>query len=223
MKPVNRPMYGGFERFWHWTQAVLILLLAVTGFEVHGAFQFLGYGQAVAYHNAAAIALLVLIAFAIFWHFTTGEWRQYLPTRRLLRAQIEYYLTGIFRDAPHPTKKTAGNKLNPLQKLVYLGLKVLVIPVMVISGILYMFNRYPGAHGSTLLGPRALESVALVHTLGAFFLVAFVIGHIYLTTTSETPISNLKEMLTGHEEPDIHGAEDGQTIPITPEPARGQA
>lgn len=193
-------VYSGFERFWHWTQAVLILFLAFTGFEIHGSYQFLGYRQAVLYHNTAAVALVALIVFAIFWHFTTGEWRQYLPTRRMLKAQAEYYIIGIFRDAPHPTKKTALAKLNPLQKLVYLGLKVLVIPVMVLSGLLYMFFRYPQANGVKALTVSRLEEVALLHTAGAFFLVAFVIGHIYLTTTGQTPVSNLKAMITGHEE-----------------------
>jgi len=120
-------VYRGFERFWHWTQAALIIFLGVTGFEIHGSIRFFGYDQAVRYHNTAAISFLVLIVFAIFWHFTTGEWRQYLPTRKNLRAQAEYYVFGIFRNAPHPTKKTVLSKLNPLQKLVYAGLKVLVI------------------------------------------------------------------------------------------------
>ena len=84
-------VYKAFERFWHWTQAILILFLALTGFEVHGSYQFLGYRQAVLYHSTAAIAFLALIAFAIFWHFTTGEWKQYVPTRKLLRAQLNYY------------------------------------------------------------------------------------------------------------------------------------
>ena len=223
MKPHRVSMYSGFERFWHWTQAVLILLLGLTGLEIHGSFQFLGYRQAVAYHNAAAIGLLVLIAFAIFWHFTTGEWRQYLPTRQMLGAQVEYYLTGIFRDAPHPTKKTPRNKLNPLQKLVYLGLKILVIPVMVVTGLLYMFHRYPQSHGSALFGPKALAAVAVTHTAGAFFLMAFVISHIYLTTTGGTPVSNLKEMLSGREEWEAHSGETGHPMPVAPEPARGQA
>lgn len=218
-------VYLGFERFWHWTQAVLILLLAITGFEIHGSLEFLGYRQAVVLHNAAATGFLVLIAFAVFWHFTTGEWRQYVPTRRLLKAQVEYYLTGIFRDAPHPTRKTAANKLNPLQKLVYLGLKVLVIPVMVISGLLYMFYRYPQNHASTLLGAGQLRTVAVLHTAGAFFLIAFVIGHIYLTTTGTTPLSNFRAMLTGHEGLH-HEPEDAYPTQVT-EPAtqflRGQA
>ncbi len=193
-------VYKAFERFWHWTQAVLIGLLALTGFEIHGTFELLGYREAVAYHNAAALGFLVLIAFAVFWHFTTGEWRQYVPTREFLRAQVGYYLIGIFRGAPHPTRKTALRKLNPLQKLVYLGLKVLVIPVMALSGLLYMFYRQPEGQGIGAAGVTDLQSIALIHTAGAFAVVAFVIGHIYLTTTGHSLFSNLKAMITGYEE-----------------------
>lgn len=193
-------VYRGFERFWHWTQAFLILFLALTGFEIHGSFRFFGFEQAVRYHSTAAISFLILIAFAVFWHFTTGEWKQYLPTRKHLRAQVEYYLIGIFRNVPHPTKKTVLSKLNPLQKLVYLALKLLVIPVMVVSGLLYMFFRYPHRHGYDIFNINGLENIAVFHTAGAFLLVAFVIAHVYLITTGHTATSNLKAMITGYEE-----------------------
>jgi thiosulfate reductase cytochrome b subunit len=193
-------VYKAFERFWHWTQALLIFFLALTGFEIHGSITFFGFEQAVSFHNIAAIMLLVLIAFAIFWHLTTGEWKQYLPTAHNLRAQIEYYIIGIFRNAPHPTKKTVLSKLNPLQKLVYLALKILVIPIMVISGLLYMFYRYPQRHVIESLNIEGLEKIALLHTAGAFFLLAFIIVHLYLITTGVTVTSNLKAMITGYEE-----------------------
>lgn len=194
-------IYRGFERFWHWSQAGFILFLALTGFEVHGSYEFMGYAQAVSYHSAAALAFLGLVAFAIFWHFTTGEWRQYLPTRAFLRAYVEYYLFGIFRNAPHPTRKTALGKLNPLQKLVYLWLKLLVIPVSAASGLLYMFYRYPHRYGMAALDVEGLRWIAVTHTAGAFLLVAFVIVHVYLTTTGGSPTSNLRAMITGYEEP----------------------
>ena len=181
-------------------QAALILFLGVTGFEIHGSIHFFGFDQAVKYHSTAAIAFLALIVFAIFWHLTTGEWRQYLPTWKNLRAQAEYYIFGIFRNTPHPTKKTVLSKLNPLQKLVYAGLKVLVIPVMVISGLLYMFYRYPQRYEVMSLNIKSLEIIALLHTIGAFLLVAFFIAHIYLITTGRTITSNLKAMITGYEE-----------------------
>ncbi len=193
-------VYRAFERFWHWAQAALIIFLGVTGFEIHGSIRFFGYDQAVRYHNAAAMSFLTLIVFAIFWHFTTGEWRQYLPTWKNLRAQAEYYVFGIFRNAPHPTRKTVLSKLNPLQKLVYAGLKVLVIPVMVITGLLYMFYRYPQRYEVLSLNIGGLQLIATLHTIGAFFLVSFFIMHLYLITTGHTVTSNLKAMITGYED-----------------------
>ncbi len=206
-------VYRSFERFWHWMQAALIIFLGITGFEIHGSIQFFGYDQAVKYHNTAALSFLVLIVFAIFWHFTTGEWRQYLPTWKNLRAQAEYYVFGIFRNAPHPTKKTVLSKLNPLQKLVYAGLKVLVIPVMVMSGLLYMFYRYPQRYEVLGLNVHGLEFIAIVHTIGAFLLVSFFIAHLYLITTGNTVTSNLKAMITGYEDlskEDVKGDPDSE-------------
>jgi thiosulfate reductase cytochrome b subunit len=193
-------VYKGFERFWHWMQAALVIFLALTGFEIHGSLHFFGFQEAVRYHSVAAIALLVLIAFAIFWHLTTGEWRQYLPTLENLRAQATYYMVGIFHNAPHPTHKTALSKLNPLQRLTYLGLKLLLIPIIVTSGLLYMFYRYPQSRGIDALNVRGLEAIAVLHTAGAFLLVAFVVAHVYLITTGSTVLSNLKAMITGWEE-----------------------
>jgi thiosulfate reductase cytochrome b subunit len=214
-------IYRSFERFWHWKQALLIFFLAATGFEIHGSINFFGYQNAVAYHNIAAYSFLVLIVFSIFWHFTTGEWKQYLPTAKHLKAQIDYYLFGIFKNAPHPTKKTVLSKLNPLQKLTYLGLKILVIPTMVISGLLYMFYRYP-QHGTIEgLNIDSIEVIALFHTAGAFLLIAFVIVHLYLITTGSTVTSNLKAMLTGYEEleTDTHdtGTKQAQTTGVSHE------
>ena len=191
-------IYKIFERFWHWTQALFIFILIVTGFEVHSTFNLFGYEAAVKIHNYTAWAFLVLIVFAIFWHFSTGEWRQYIPTTRFIKAQIDYYITGIFRGAPHPTKKLVYNKFNPLQRIIYLGLKVLVIPVQVISGFLYLYFNYP-IKGFEL---ESLQAVAVFHTFGAFVLFSFIIAHVYLTTTGHRPLSSIKAMVTGWEEMD---------------------
>lgn len=193
-------VYTRFNRLWHWMQAGLIFFLALTGFEIHGSLSFFGFEHAVHYHSAAATVFIVLIVFAIFWHVTTGQWKQYLPTRENLREQVAYYLDGIFRNAPHPTRKTVLSKLNPLQRLVYLVLKILVIPVMVLSGLLYMFYRYPQRYEIGSFQIFSLEWVALLHTVGAFILVSFVVVHLYLITTGRTLTSNLKAMVTGYEE-----------------------
>ena len=188
-------IYRGFERFWHWSQALLIFFLALTGFEMHGSFTLFGFENVVRWHNIAAWAFLILIVFAIFWHFATGEWRQYIPTTKFIKAQVEYYLTGIFRGAPHPTHKTVYNKFNPLQRLIYLGLKLLVIPIQVVTGFIYMSYIYP----NETLHVQGLTDIATIHTFGAFILMAFVVAHVYLTTTGEKPLSSIKAMITGWE------------------------
>ena len=193
-------IYDTFNRIWHWCQAFLIFFLALTGFEIHSSYTFFGYETAVAWHNIAAIALIILVVFAIFWHFTTGMWKHYIPTTKNIKEQIRYYGIGIFKNEPHPVKKTELSKLNPLQRLTYLGLKVLVIPIMLISGLFYMFFRYPQDGVVLNFGGINLETIAVFHTAGAFAVVAFVIVHIYLITTGHTLTSNLKAMITGYED-----------------------
>jgi len=193
-------IYKSFERFWHWMQAIFIFFLAFTGFEIHGTYTFFGFRDAVRYHNVATYMFIVLIIFAIFWHLTTGEYKQYIPTFRNIKAQLNYYIFGIFRNAPHPARKTVLSKLNPLQKITYFALKMLVIPLSVTSGLLYMFYRYPTKHGMEAINIQTLEFIAIFHTIAAILLVVFVITHLYLITTGETVTSNLKAMLTGYEE-----------------------
>ena len=188
-----------FERFWHWSQALLIFVLLATGFEIHGSYHSLGFAQAVRVHTLAAWALIVLWLFAMFWHVTTGEWRQYIPTRKGLFAVLHYYLVGTFTGAEHPYRKTSKGKHNPLQRLAYLFFKLVVSPVIWASGLLYLFyNDWPAA----LSGLLALEWVALVHTAAAFAMLVFIIAHVYMATMGRTLTSLIRPMITGYEELD---------------------
>lgn len=196
MTPTRRVyIYSRFERFWHWMQAVLVIGLAITGFDIHYArFELLDFEASVLLHRYLAWAFVVLIVFAIFWHLTTGQWKQYIPTRRFLREMVGFYLVGIFRNAPHPVRKSLLSKLNPLQRLTYLGLKILIIPVLVVSGFgYYYWNEWDFA------ADLGLRIIAYVHTFAAYLLMAFMFAHIYLTTTGHTPLSNIKAMITGWE------------------------
>ncbi len=189
-------LFKGFERFWHWTQAALILTMLVTGFEIHGTYSLLGFGTAVEVHTTTAWLLIGLWVFAIFWHLTTGEWRQYIPSDGPDRifAMVRFYAWGIFSGDPHPYKATPERKHNPLQQLTYLGIKLAVNPLIWITGLLYLFyNSWAGLG----LGWLDLEIVALLHTVGAFLMLSFLIAHLYLITTGETVFSQLKAMITG--------------------------
>ena len=200
----NTYIYRSFERFWHWSQALVIFFLALTGFEIHCGFELFGFQNAVEWHNIAGWAFFILIVFAVFWHFVTGEWKQYIPTTKLIGAQINYYIFGIFKGSPHPTHKTIYNKFNPLQRMIYLGLKILVIPVQVFTGFAFLYYLYP----DSLWHTHGLEYTALIHTFGAFVLLAFVIAHVYLTTTGEKPTESIKAMLTGWEEIEVDEIEE---------------
>lgn len=191
-------LYKRYERFWHWSQALLIVSMMVTGFEVHGTYKLFGFEQAVNFHTVLAWTLLVLWAFTIFWQFTTGEWRQYIPTLKKVDAMVRYYAFGIFCDAPNPFHKTAEKKHNPLQRLAYLALLSVLSPVIWGSGLFYLFYSYWKSLG--VESYLSLEVVALVHTAGAFMMLVFFIAHVYLTTTGHTPTAHIRTMVTGWEE-----------------------
>lgn len=193
-------IYKRYERFWHWSQALLIIVMMVTGFEVHGSYSLLGFERAVSVHSLAAWALLTLWAFTIFWQFTTGEWRQYLPSLGNVAAMVRYYAFGIFRDAPHPFHKSVVQKHNPLQRLAYLALLAVISPLIWGSGLLYLFYAdWPRLGLDAVL---SLETVAVAHTLGGYLITAFFFIHVYLTTTGHTVFAHIKAMITGWEEVD---------------------
>jgi len=191
-------LYKRFERFWHWSQALLVITMMVTGFEVHGSYHLLGFQKAVQLHTLAAWTLLVLWAFTIFWQFTTGEWKQYLPTLKKVDAMIIYYVWGIFHKAPHPFRKTVISKHNPLQRLAYLALLSFISPLIWGSGLFYLFYGNWGSFG--LDKYLSLEFIATAHTIGAYMMTAFFFIHVYLTTTGHTVFAHIHAMLTGWEE-----------------------
>lgn len=193
-------IFKGFERFWHWAQALLIIMMAVTGFEIHGTYSLLGYKAADFWHTTFAWTLIGLWIFAIFWHFTTGEWRHYIPTTDKLMDVVKFYSMGIFKGEHHPYKPTQVRKHNPLQLLAYLGFKLFMAPLIWITGLLYMFYNDWEAFG---LGWLDLSLVATLHTIGAFFLLIFLVGHMYLITTGHTVFAHMKAMITGWDEQEV--------------------
>lgn len=189
-------IFTRFERLWHWIQAVLIIGMLFTGFEIHGTYTVLGFQKAHTVHTASVWAFIALWVFAIFWHLTTGEWRQYIPTMKNIDRIVRYYAVGIFKGEPHPFKPTRERKHNPMQAQTYLGVTVVVTPLIWLSGLAYLFYNELNAAGYRV----DLATIAFVHTLGAFLMIAFLIGHIYLGTTGHTPLAHFKAMFTGWDE-----------------------
>jgi thiosulfate reductase cytochrome b subunit len=194
---INIYLYTRYERFWHWLQALLIIVLLLTGFEIHGQYTLFGFHTAVTVHNFVGLSWLAAFAFFVFWIFTTGEWKQYIPTTRKMLSVIRYYSYGIFRGESHPVPKRKEAKHNPLQRLTYLSLAAFLLPFQMITGFYYWgYNSWP-AWG---VGGLSLQVPAVLHVLGAFAILMFLVIHVYMTTTGHRIFSHIKAMITGWEE-----------------------
>jgi thiosulfate reductase cytochrome b subunit len=194
-------LYSTYERFWHWTQAGLIILLALTGFEIHGTYKLLGYEWAYNIHINSAWALIGLTVLTWFWAFISGEWRQFNPFKLTIggiKRQIQYYTKGIFKNEEHPTHKTRYTKFNPLQRLTYFSIVVFFIPLIIITGLMQIY--YYSSLNDVFVHIAPFSLIVYTHVFLAYFFVAFIIGHIYLTTTGYKPLSSIKAMLSGWEE-----------------------
>ncbi len=196
-------MYSIYERLWHWLQTATIALLIFTGLIIHrpamfGMFSFRGV---VLVHNVVAAILLINAVLAAFYHFASGEMQQFLPRPHGLFEQMfmqaRFYLQGIFRNEPHPFEKTPRCKMNPLQQMTYLGLLNVLLPLQIITGILmWGVQRWPEA--AARLG--GLPLLAPIHTMTAWLFAAFIVAHVYLTTTGPKPLTSIKGMIMGWEE-----------------------
>jgi thiosulfate reductase cytochrome b subunit len=203
-------MYSGYERMWHWLQSLAIITLILTGLEIHmpGTVPILGFSTAVQIHNIVAFIVVLNAFLAAFYHLASGQIRQYLPEPKGFFSQAIqqslYYVRGIFRGEPHPFEKVPERKLNPLQQMTYLAILNILLPLQILTGaMIWGAERWPRV--AEMMG--GLGFVAPVHTLLAWLFAAFLIMHIYLTTTGHAPLSNMKAMVTGWEE--LH--DDGES------------
>ena len=198
-------VFDRFERFWHWTQMLLIFILLYTGFSIHGLYQFNDFETMVMLHVSSAIALIVLWVFAIFWHLTTGTWRHYLPTTDGLFIVARYYAFDIFKGKQHPYRKHFWRKHNPLQALTYLALKLFLFPAIWLSGLAYLLYDF---WATNPLANQTLSMVALVHVATAFAMLVFIIIHVYMLTTDHSFVAHVKPMITGFDEVELTEAEE---------------
>ena len=190
-------------RIWHWTNATLILTLAVTGISLHfaGSGRFLvEFSLAARIHDIAGIALACAYSAYFILNIFSGNGLQYFPRAPVLEGcirQARYYMWGIFRGEPHPYVPSKEVKFNPLQALLYWIIMYMVMPVVVISGLVFFF---PTVAPDKLFGMDGLLPVAFLHYISSAAIFLFLIGHVYLATTGDKPTSMLKMMITGWHE-----------------------
>jgi thiosulfate reductase cytochrome b subunit len=197
-------MYSIYERFWHWLQTTAIVLLLFTGLVIHrpDIFGWLSFRYMVTLHNVLAVVLVVNAALSLFYHLASGEIQQFIPRpygffdQAFLQAK--YYLQGIFTGRPHPFEKSPQRKMNPLQQATYFGILNVLLPLQIITGaLMWGVQRWPTIAG--MLG--GLPFLAPFHSLVAWTFAAFIVGHVYLTTTvGHEPLAGIQAMIHGWED-----------------------
>ncbi|MBN2502706.1 MAG: cytochrome b/b6 domain-containing protein, partial [Anaerolineales bacterium] len=218
-------MYGVYERLWHWLQTTVILLLIFTGLIIHkpDMFGMFSFRYVVLLHNILGFILVANAFLSLFYHLASGEIRQYIPQPRgffdQAITQAKFYVGGIFRKEEHPFEKTRERKLNPLQRITYFGILNVLLPLQVLTGILmWGAQRWPDI--SAALG--GLPFLGPFHSLVAWLFAAFIVAHVYLTTTGHKPLTSMKAMIDGWDEVEIAPpAQSQERVPSELDPDAG--
>ena len=191
-------------RIWHWSNALLITTLGVTGMSLHFAspeLPLVDFALAVRIHNSAGVLLIAAYVFFVIANVVSGNWWQFVPKppgifQRIL-VQARWYAIGIFRDEPHPHEPSPAEHFNALQAITYWKVMYLLMPVILITGLIYL---YPEFAPVSLLGFDGLLPIAMIHYLAAVAILLFMLSHIYLGTTGKTVGQMFKMMFTGWHE-----------------------
>jgi len=203
--PIHLPtekilLHPFIERVWHWVQALCIVVLIITGIMLHWPERFPGWFEwAVTVHNWFGIATVIAFLVWLFYNLATRRITHYFPKKGEIPGgmikQAKFYGYGIFKHEPHPYAPSEDNKFNPLQKIAYMQFQVFLLPLLLVTGILYM---YPETFRGVINAIGGVTVLALIHyLLGALF-AAFLMAHLYLATTGETVGENFKAMVFGY-------------------------
>jgi thiosulfate reductase cytochrome b subunit/nitrate/TMAO reductase-like tetraheme cytochrome c subunit len=202
-------LYPLWIRFWHWLNALLFIVLVLSGVSLHysdsGSF-IVPFQIAMYSHNIAGVLVTLNYLFFLVLSITSGNIKQYLPKPKgmfgRIRTQIKYYMLGIFTRGAKPYHTTEKQKFNPMQQVTYLFIMGLFMPLIILSGLLLFF---PALSPDEIFGMGGVWPMAILHIIVGFLLTVFMLGHIYLGTTGKTTGDLFKSMITGW-----HFVEEGE-------------
>jgi thiosulfate reductase cytochrome b subunit len=188
-------------RLWHWLTALSFILLTITGLILHfgspgGAA--LSYDTATAVHDVSGIFMSVLYGVHLVFMIGTGYWRNYVPSGEKLwarlKAQVAFYTVGLAGNGPH-AGPTADSRFNVLQQLSYLVVVFALLPLMIVTGLLYLY--YPAFVPETVSGFAGLWPLALAHYALGILGAAYLVVHVYIATVGPNAGASLKLMTIG--------------------------
>ena len=197
-------LYPKWLRAWHVLNALLFLILIVTGLSMQytdkqNAAYIVGFSIAVKWHNFAAMALTINYIVFVTGNLFTKNGSYYRIGRQNfledLISQLKYYSWGMFKCEKHPFPVTEIRKFNPLQKVTYVLAMYLAVPLLIISGLGLLF---PEITIKSFFGVSGLILNDILHISLGFFLSIFMIIHIYTCTLGDKPTSLFWGMISGY-------------------------
>jgi thiosulfate reductase cytochrome b subunit len=203
-------LYPKWLRLWHVINAVLFIVLAVTGVSMQytdkeNAAYIVGFAKAVKWHNFAAMLLVINYIVFVTGNLFTKNGKYYRISKENfvgdLVKQMKYYGWGMFRGEKHPFPVTEESKFNPLQKFSYVLAMYVAIPLLIISGIGLLF---PEITIRNFFGASGLVLTDILHITMGFFLTVFLLIHIYTCTLGAKPTSLFWGMISGYHRSDDH-------------------
>ncbi len=189
-------------RLWHALNAICIIILIATGismYYVEPDRTLIEFSWAVKIHNIAGIVLSFSYLFFFIANITTGNRKYYkMPLRGIgerLMKQGRYYIVGMFKGEKKPYPITEERKFNPMQKLFYVIIMYVGVPLVIISGFGLLF---PDSVVKSLFGVSGVLVTAVVHAAMGFFISLFLVIHIYVSTIGYTRSANFKSIINGY-------------------------
>jgi len=192
-------LYPKWIRLWHLLNALLCLLLIFTGLNIQYSGRVIPIDKAVRVHNIGGIILSASYLIFFIGNLVSPNRRHYkIRCKGLLGSmgnQIVYYTIGIFKGNKNPFTVTKEDKHNPIQKVSYVFIMYLCIPLIIITGWDMMF---PGFLSTILIGSKGLVVSDLIHIISGFIVTLFMVIHIYLCTLGSTPGSLFMSIISGY-------------------------
>ncbi len=141
-------------RAWHWINAFGFVFMIVTGLQLRypEIFGFTSFRQAVELHNTVGFVLIANYFLWLGFYLLSDRIKIYHPELNPRKhfedsiRQVLYYGRGIFRGDPNPHHSGPYDKFNPMQKMAYQVIMLLVVPVQFATGLLlWDVKRFDGA------------------------------------------------------------------------------
>jgi thiosulfate reductase cytochrome b subunit len=159
----------------------------------------LRFDIAVNLHNISGVLISINYIFFFFANLFTSNGRYYRIRKKRWTErfvlQVRYYVYGMFKHEEPPFKISKKRKFNPLQKLSYIAVMYIAMPVVILTGWAMMFPE--AVFIDKIFGTSGLHLADLVHIIAGFVLSMFMFIHIYLCTVALPLGSSFRGMITG--------------------------